>query len=116
MIIFTFTFTTPSSAFLNMLIAFHRTMKQNKYEANDIIYRKRPEPCKIVSFDLLIKTNNKDANAQNNGLLVNDSGILSPDEAWHPLRKTALPVAINESSWDGLVKRFNASKGNSVRA
>jgi len=27
-----------------------------------------------------------------------------------------LPVAINKSSWNGLVKRFNESKENSVRA
>ena len=117
-LIFTFTFTILSSAFLNMLIALHEFMKQNKYDTNEITYRKRAEPCRIVSFDLLIQTNDtiESSNSQNSGLLVNDSGILSSDDTWQPLRNTILPVAINKSSWNGLVKRFNESKENSVRA
>lgn len=101
-----------------MLIALHEFMKQNKYDTNKITYRKRAEPCRIVSFDLLIQTNDtiESLNSQNSGLLVNDSGILSSDDTWQPLRNTILPVAINKSSWNGLVKRFNESKENSVRA
>ena len=117
-IIFTFTFTILSSTFLNMLTALHRGMNKNMYDTNEVIYRKRSEPCRIVSFDLLIQTNdtNDSLKSQNNGILVNDDGILSSDDTWHPLRKTILPVAINKSSWNGLVKRFNESKENSVRA
>jgi len=117
-IIFTFTFTILSSAFLNMLTVLHRGMNKNMYDANKVIYRKRSEPCRIVSFDLLIQTNDTtdSLKSQNNGILVNDDGILSSDDTWHPLRKTILPVAINKSSWNGLVKRFNESKENSVRA
>ena len=117
-IFFTFTFTILSSTFLNMLTALHRGMNKNMYDTNEVIYRKRSEPCRIVSFDLLIQTNdtNDSLKSQNNGILVNDDGILSSDDTWHPLRKTILPVAINKSSWNGLVKRFNESKENSVRA
>ncbi len=117
-IIFTFTFTILSSTFLNMLTTLHRGMNKNMYDTNEVIYRKRSEPCRIVSFDLLIQTNdtNDSLKSQNNGILVNDDGILSSDDTWHPLRKTILPVAINKSSWNGLVKRFNESKENSVRA
>ena len=47
-LIFTFTFTILSSAFLNMLIALHKFMNQNIYDTNEITYRKRAEPCRIV--------------------------------------------------------------------
>lgn len=101
-----------------MLTTLHRGMNKNMYDTNEVIYRKRSEPCRIVSFDLLIQTNDTtdSLKSQNNGILVNDDGILSSDDTWHPLRKTILPVAINKSSWNGLVKRFNESKENSVRA
>ena len=116
--IFTFTFTTLSSDFLNMLNTFHRAMSQNRYETNDVIYRKRQEPCRVVSYNLLIQTNfnEKVKYTPNKGLLVNDSGLLSSEDLWLPLRKATLPVEINKSSWSGLVRRFNASKENSVRA
>ena len=100
-----------------MLTTLHDDMNQDSYSSNETIYRKRAEPYRIVSYDLLVRTNKDTAVLkQNNGILVNDSGTLSSDEIWHPLRKSLLPIAVNNSSWAGLVKRFNESKENPVRA
>jgi len=114
---FTFTFTVDSHASFDMLIINHSNMEKKRYDTMGTVYRKRLEPCRIVTLDSLVKTN--DGQEQNRdmdgGILVNYNGIYSKnDDNWNPIQKQILPISINANSWEGLRQRLQYSKSNQL--
>ena len=114
--IFTFTFTEPSRTFIDMLSFPHRGMNEIKCFSNNVIYRKKLEPCRIVPLGALIQTRNPiNNNDPSDGIFVNYTGsIVSDADAWMPLRKEILPIEVGTTSWVGLRKRLRESKINYV--
>ena len=95
-----------------MFIHMPSTKPQNmslKFNTQSVtIYRKRPEPCRIVSFSSLNKTESKSQRATHNAL-VNSNGSISSD-SWEPLSRSSKNIEISSSGWDGLVSRYINSK------
>ena len=114
---FTFTFTVDSHASFDMLIINHSNMEKKRYDTMGTVYRKRLEPCRIVTLDSLVKTDdgqekNRDMDG---GILVNYNGIYSKnDDNWNPIQKQILPISVNANSWEGLRQRLQYSKSNQL--
>ena len=73
-----------------------------------IIFRKKLDPCKIVTLSSLNKTDSgvvKDVDDS----LVHYDGKISPD-SWMPLLTKTKEIHVSSSGWDGLVSRYNKSK------
>ncbi|MGY8692037.1 MAG: hypothetical protein ACKVHF_03630 [Candidatus Poseidoniales archaeon] len=92
-------------------------MEKKRYDTMGTVYRKRLEPCRIVTLDSLVKTN--DGQEQNRdmdgGILVNYNGIYSKnDDNWNPIQKQILPISVNANSWEGLRQRLQYSKSNQL--
>ena len=71
-------------------------------------YRKRPEPCRIITLSSLRRT---DAPLQgsNDGPLVNHVGLMDPSDDWPPIESAPVRVEVSPSSWAGLHSRMLAS-------
>ena len=95
-----------------MLVHMLSTKPQNmSLECNTqtvTIYRKRPEPCRIVSFSSLNKTESKSQRATHIAL-VNSNEYINSDP-WEPLSQKSKNIEISSSGWDGLVSRYFDSK------
>ena len=113
--IFTFTFTLHSSVFIDMLIKRHWTMNRNPNCDSRLIYRKRPEPVRVVSFSSLNKTTGN-STRRNSEVLVNSSNGNATDGLWQPMPKRAIEVNVSPSSWSGLHSRVLASRKITVEA
>lgn len=112
---FTFTFTVDSHTSFDMLIINHSNMEKKRYDTMGTVYRKRLEPCRIVTLDSLVKTNDSQDQKRDmdGGILVNYNGIFSDkDDNWNPIRKQILPISVNANSWEGLRHRLQNSKSN----
>ena len=72
------------------------------------IYRKRPEPCRIVSFSSLNKTEIRNKKSTHIALVSSNEDITS--DAWMPLSKKSENIEISSSGWNGLVSRYVNSK------
>ncbi len=72
------------------------------------VYRKRPEPCKIVSFSCLNKTEFKEKNCAHNILVSSNGDTLS--DSWQPIVSKSKNIEISSSGWNGLVSRYTNSK------
>ena len=73
-----------------------------------VIYRKKPEPCKIVTFSSLKKTDIGNKKLVHEAL-VNFDGNISPD-SWTPISVKSKNIEVNASGWNGLISRYNRSK------
>lgn len=113
--IFTFTFTLHSSVFIDMLIKRHWTMNRSPNCDSRLIYRKRPEPVRVVSFSSLNKTTGN-STRRNSEVLVNSSNGNATDGLWQPMPKRAIEVNVSPSSWSGLHSRVLASRKITVEA
>jgi hypothetical protein len=113
--IFTFTFTLHSSVFIDMLIERHWAMNRSPKCDTRLIYRKRPEPLRVVSFSSLKKTTGNSIR-RNSEVLVNSSNGNATDGLWQPMPKRAIEVNVSPSSWSGLHSRVLASRKVTVEA
>ena len=75
---------------------------------SSVIYRKKPEPCKIVTFSSLNKTDIGNKKLVHEAL-VNFDGNISSD-SWTPISVKSKNIEINVSGWNGLISRYNRSK------
>ena len=73
-----------------------------------VIYRKKPEPCKIVTFSSLNKTDIGNKKLVHEAL-VNFDGNISSD-SWTPISVKSKNIEVNVSGWNGLISRYNRSK------
>jgi len=73
-----------------------------------VIYRKKPEPCKIVTFSSLNKTDIGNKKLVHESL-VNFDGNISSD-SWTPISVKSKNIEVNASGWNGLISRYNRSK------
>ena len=83
-------------------------------QANDtatLLYRKRPEPCRVVSLATLRRTKGP-APQPASTTLVSYSGVVSEDDSWSPMPRIAAQINVSPSSWAGLRERLHASHAN----
>ncbi len=71
-------------------------------------YRKRPEPHRVVPLASLNRTEAKSEGA-NMTSIVDNSGNLTDNLTWKPLRRKTAPIEISPSSWAGLHSRMMAT-------
>ena len=94
-----------------------RQQAMNLSPNNDIrrVYRKRPEPVRIVSLSSLNKTavNRKTKNPE---FLVNSSNANAIHGQWQPMPRPTIEVNVSPSSWSGLHSRVLASRKISAEA
>ena len=72
-------------------------------------YRKRPEPCRVVSLATLRRTN-ASVHGSTDSALVSSTGVVSDHDSWGPLPSPAAQVNVSPSSWQGLRDRLRASQ------
>ena len=94
--------------FIHMLKFKPRTMSMSMNRQPSVIYRKKPEPCKIVTFSSLNKTNSGDKKSVNE-VIVNFDGNISSD-SWMPISIKSKNIEVSTTGWNGLVTRYNQSK------
>ena len=76
---------------------------------NEVSYRKRPEPSRIVPLSSLVPTDSAELTMNETGL-VNSNGIGAGKGTWSPLPDLPTPIEVSPSSWEGLRSRMLASK------
>ena len=74
-----------------------------------LLYRKRPEPCRVVSLATLRRTN-ASVHGSTDPALVSSTGVISDHNSWGPLPSPAAQVNVSPSSWQGLHDRLRASQ------
>ena len=112
---FTFTFTLHSSISIDMLTEQHQNMNRSPNSDRRQIYRKRPDPVRVVSFSSLNKTT-ATLHKTNSGYLVNSSKVNSIDGGWQAMPRSAIEVNVSPSSWSGLHSRVLATRKIAVEA
>ena len=75
---------------------------------SSVIYRKKPEPCKIVTLSSLNKTNSGTKKLVDD-ILVNFDGNISSD-SWVPISTKSKNIEVSTTGWNGLITRYNKSK------
>ena len=98
--------TIPS---LHMQKAPHRTMNATPNTEVALLYRKRPEPCRVVSLATLRRTN-ASTRPHSRPELVSNTGVVSTTDSWLPMPHSVTPVNVSPSSWKGLHDRVRASR------
>ena len=73
-----------------------------------IIYRKKPDPCRIVTFSSLNKTDSGEKKSIDD-VLVNFDGNISSD-SWMPISIKSKNIEVSTTGWNGLITRYNRSK------
>jgi hypothetical protein len=74
-----------------------------------LLYRKRPEPCRVVSLATLRRTNGL-ALGSSDPALVSSSGVVSEGDSWGPMPHLAAQINVSPSSWQGLRDRLRANR------
>ena len=74
-----------------------------------LLYRKRPEPCRVVSLATLRRTN-ASVQGSTDPALVSSTGVVSDHDSWGPMPSPAAQVNVSPSSWQGLHDRLRASR------
>ena len=72
-------------------------------------YRKRPEPCRVVSLSTLRRTN-ASVHGSTDSALVSSTGVVSDHASWDPLPSPAAQVNVRHSSSQGQLDRLRASQ------
>ena len=75
---------------------------------SSVVYRKKPEPCKIVTLSSLNKTNSGTKKLVDD-ILVNFDGNISSD-SWVPISTKSKNIEVSTTGWNGLITRYNKSK------
>ena len=73
-----------------------------------VIYRKKPDPCRIVTFSSLNKTDSGGKKSIDD-VLVNYDGNISSD-SWMPISIKSKNIEVSTTGWNGLITRYNRSK------
>ena len=73
-----------------------------------VIYRKKPDPCRIVTFSSLNKTDSGEKKSIDD-VLVNFDGNFSSD-SWMPISIKSKNIEVSTTGWNGLITRYNRSK------
>ena len=73
-----------------------------------VIYRKKPDPCKVVTFSSLNKTDSG-VKKSIDDVLVNFDGNISSD-SWMPISIKSKNIEVSTTGWNGLITRYNRSK------
>ena len=73
-----------------------------------VIYRKKPDPCKVVTFSSLNKTASG-VKKSIDDVLVNFDGNISSD-SWMPISIKSKNIEVSTTGWNGLITRYNRSK------
>ncbi|MBV22524.1 MAG: hypothetical protein CMA53_00270 [Euryarchaeota archaeon] len=83
-------------------------MRMSMNTQSSVIYRKKPEPCKIVTLSSLNKTNSGTKKLVDD-ILVNFDGNISSD-SWVPISTKSKNIEVSTTGWNGLITRYNKSK------
>ncbi len=83
-------------------------MNRTANTSNEVFYRMRPEPSRIVPLSSLKPTVTQETRTNDSGL-VNSSGRENGNLSWEPLPTLHTPVEVSPSSWEGLRSRMLAS-------
>ena len=81
-------------------------MNRAEHRNQEITYRRRADPYRIVPLSSLRKTNME--LRPSNEALVSGHGRMAALGAWKPLPRLATPIEISPSSWKGLRARVMA--------
>jgi hypothetical protein len=85
-------------------------LRQNR--DTELLYRKRPEPCRIVVLSSL-RMIDTPLRRFNDGPLVSHAGLMSSSDSssddWSPIACAPAHVEVSPSSWAGLRSRMLAS-------
>ena len=73
-----------------------------------VIYRKKPDPCRIVTFSSLNKTDSGEKKSIDD-VLVNFDGNISSG-SWMPISIKSKNIEVSTTGWNGLITRYNRSK------
>ena len=73
-----------------------------------VIYRKKLDPCRIVTFSSLNKTDSGGKKSIDD-VLVNFDGNISSD-SWMPISIKSKNIEVSTTGWNGLITRYNRSK------
>ncbi|DAC38488.1 MAG TPA: hypothetical protein D7H75_01380 [Candidatus Poseidoniales archaeon] len=74
-----------------------------------LLYRKRPDPCRVVSLATLQRTN-ASTRPHSRPEMVSNTGVVSTTDSWMPMSPPVAPVNVSPSSWKGLHARVRASR------
>tara|TARA_B100000029_G_scaffold90082_1_gene79925 strand:- start:172 stop:462 length:291 start_codon:yes stop_codon:yes gene_type:complete len=88
-------------------MARHRAMIARNNICTDLRYRKRPEPCRVVSLDSLRRTDSENTN--NDGPFVSHTGILEMPDSSKPVTSPQSRIEVSKRGWDGLHSRLMSS-------
>ena len=84
-------------------------MMNRKTTRTVLKYRKRPEPHRVVPLASLNRTEAKSERA-NMTSIVDNSGNVSDNPKWKPLRAKTASIEISPRSWAGLHSRMMATR------
>ena len=84
-------------------------MNRQQDVTSTLLYRKRPEPCKVVSLATLRRTN-VTARRSLDQVLVSATGVVSDHDSWGPMPYLVPQINVSPSSWRGLHDRLRASQ------
>ena len=73
-----------------------------------VIYRKKPDPCRIVTFSSLNKTDSGEKKSIDDVLVNFDGNIFS--DSWMPISIKSKNIEVSTTGWNGLITRYNRSK------
>ena len=88
-------------------------MNRQTNDTATLLYRKRPEPCRVVSLATLRRTNAA-ALGSLDPALVSASGVVSDHDSWRPMPHLVAQINVSPSSWQGLHDRLRASQATPV--
>ncbi|MDE0706709.1 MAG: hypothetical protein OSB22_02880 [Candidatus Poseidoniales archaeon] len=84
-------------------------MNGQQDDTSTLLYRKRPEPCRVVSLATLRRTNAA-ALGSSDSTLVSATGVVSDHDSWGPMPHLVAQINVSPSSWQGLHDRLRASQ------
>ncbi|MBR79571.1 MAG: hypothetical protein CMA88_02150 [Euryarchaeota archaeon] len=73
----------------------------------ELRYRKRPEPCRVVSLESLRRTDSE--NTSNDGPFVCHTGFLEKPDPWKQVPRPHSRIEVSKRGWDGLHSRVMSS-------
>ena len=82
-------------------------MIARKNPSPELRYRKRPEPCRVVSLDSLKRTESN--SKSNDGPFVSHKGSIEEFNSWNRISNFPIVIEVSKRSWEGLHNRMTSS-------